>query len=122
MDSFLWYSTTFLATPAVSRKTCGSNEPLLPLVLCFFGFIVASKLRLGVDIPPHNHTTKKDSQRLYRSEQRTFGTLAIVLTGRRDRAILAGPGGVGRYPSSRRPTHLGPGRHASPASGARRLG
>src|SRR5208337_602511 len=70
MDSFLRYSTTFLDTPAVSRKTCGSKEPLLPLLLGFFAFIVASKLRLAAGIPPHNHPTKKVFSKLYKIAQR----------------------------------------------------
>src|SRR5208282_5735408 len=70
IDSFLRYSTTFLATPAVSRKTCGSKEPLLPFFLSFFAFIVASKLHLGVDIPPQYHPTKKGCSGLYKIVQR----------------------------------------------------
>src|SRR5208282_254599 len=70
MDSFLRYSTTFLATPEVSRKTCGSNPPLLPFFLSFFGFIFLSKLPLGGDLPHHGYTTKRISARLCGSEQR----------------------------------------------------
>src|SRR5271157_2686591 len=81
MDSFLWYSTTFLATPAVSRKTCGSKEPLLPLCLSFFAFIAASKHRLGVDAPPRAYPTKKVLSRLSKIEQRAPLTF-VSISGR----------------------------------------
>src|SRR5208337_1421735 len=77
MDSFLRYSTTLLATPAVSRKTCGSNAPLLPFFLSFFGFIFLSKLPLGGDLPRHSYTTKRISARLYGSEQRRVPRPAV---------------------------------------------
>src|SRR5208337_1873493 len=97
MDSFLRYSTTFLDTPAVSRKTCGSKEPLLPLLLGFFAFIVASKLRLAAGIPPHNHPTKKVFSKLYKIAQRAPGQPLKCATERRERAMLAnrlgGPNG-----------------------------
>ena len=53
-DSPLRNSTTFLATPAVSRKTCGSNATAVPFFLILFGFIFKWKrhLLLCLAIPP----------------------------------------------------------------------
>src|SRR5580704_19647932 len=43
MDSLLRYSEIFLATPAVSRNSCGSKAPPFPFFFGFCDFIVGPK-------------------------------------------------------------------------------
>src|SRR5208337_4396937 len=104
IGSFFRYSTTLLDTPAVSRKVCGSKEPLLPCFLTFSTFIFTSKPRLGLNLPCLHYPTKKFFPKLYNIEQRQPLRIPHSITGRRERAILAkwlgGP--KGRYQLSRR--------------------
>src|SRR4029077_1412494 len=92
MDSPRRYSLTFLATPAVSRKTCGSKESAFPFFLRVLGFIVGSKPLLHVLVPVHVQPTKKPSAKLCKREQSTLccSSLKLATLTRRVQGLRKG--------------------------------
>src|SRR6202795_884334 len=73
IDSPLRNSVTFLATPAVSRNTCGSKESPFPFFLSLRCFIFTSNLHLDPGVQRPHSPYQKGSRKTV--QKRTVGTL-----------------------------------------------
>src|SRR5271166_4413832 len=69
MDSFRLYSLTFLATPAVSRKSCASKESPFRLLPNVFGFLFILKHRLDANALSQADGIRGISLKLCKREQ-----------------------------------------------------